>query len=76
MLKKYLIAGIASLLLTSQVLASGWSYEAPGSSLMYNGFNNSWSYEAPGSTLMYNGFNNNWSYEAPGSTLMYNGFNN
>ena len=44
MFKKYLIAGIASLLLTSQVLASGWSYEAPGSSLMYNGFNNSWSY--------------------------------
>ena len=53
MLKKYLIAGIASLLLTSQVYAGSWSYEAPGSTLMYNGFNNNWSYEAPGSSLMY-----------------------
>ena len=62
MLKKYLIAGIASLLITSQAFAGSWSYASPGDTLRFNGFNNSWSYESPGSTLMFNGFDNSWSY--------------
>lgn len=75
MLKKYLIAGIASLLISSQVIAGSWQFTQPGDTLMWNGFNNKWSYEAPGSTLQWNGFNNNWSYQPPGSTLRWNGFN-
>ena len=44
MLKKYLIAGIVSILLTSQVYAGSWSYASPNDTLRFNGFDNSWSY--------------------------------
>ena len=62
MLKKYLIAGIVSLLLTSQVYAGSWSYASPNDTLRFNGFDNSWSYASPGDTLRFNGFDNSWSY--------------
>ena len=62
MLNKYLIAGIASLLITSQVYASAWSYASPSDTLRFNGFDNSWSYASPGDSLRFNGFDNSWSY--------------
>ena len=49
-------------MITTQVKANSWSYEVPGSSLLYNSWENEWSYEAPGSSLMYNPWNNDWSY--------------
>ena len=49
-------------MITTQVQANSWSYEDPGSSLLYNPYDNNWSYESPGSSLLYNPYNNNWSY--------------
>ena len=31
-------------MITTQVQANSWSYEDPGSSLLYNPYNNNWSY--------------------------------
>ena len=44
MLYKYLIAGIASLLITSQAYAGDWSYASPNDTLRWNPYNNLWSY--------------------------------